>query len=128
MERDIEGSAGPWRQMGVQGIPIQAYRISKLEDTNWFAAKVPGSVYTALIEAGLLKEKEILANPEKFKGLSDRPSALAKDLFIITVKNFRLSDNYPEPPTGRQKTTAITSQQSEVTESDKSLITIPQFF
>jgi beta-mannosidase len=53
--------------------PASARRMSDLDDSDWLPATVPGSIYTALIGAGLLKEDELLAEPEKFKDVSDRP-------------------------------------------------------
>lgn len=53
--------------------PLNARRMRDLDADNWLRAKVPSSIYTNLIDAGLIDRTEINTNPEKFIGISDKP-------------------------------------------------------
>jgi beta-mannosidase len=53
--------------------PISARRMRDLDKGNWFPADVPASIFRSLIQAGRINESDLLANPENFEWVSQKP-------------------------------------------------------
>ena len=70
MPREILDLSGDWK---FKEYPLNARRMRDLDADNWLPAKVPSSIYTNLIDAGLIDRTEINTNPEMFARLSDKP-------------------------------------------------------
>ncbi len=58
--------------------PISARRIRDLDKGNWFPTDVPASIFRSLIQAGRIDESDLLANPENFEWVSQKPWAYRK--------------------------------------------------
>ena len=70
MPSEILDLSGNWK---FKEYPLNARRMRDLDADNWLPAKVPSSIHTNLIDAGLIDRTEINTNPERFVGISDKP-------------------------------------------------------
>lgn len=70
MSSEILDLSGDWK---FKEYPLNARRMRDLDADNWLSAKVPSSIYTNLIDAGIIDRTEINTNPEKFVPFSDKP-------------------------------------------------------
>jgi len=61
---------GEW---GFKEFPLFARRMRELEASGWHNCTVPGSIFSSLIQAGLIDENELYANPENFTHISEKP-------------------------------------------------------
>ena len=53
--------------------PASARRMRDLDGDDWMAAHVPCSIFTSLIDAGKIDRAKLLADPEDFQWVSDKP-------------------------------------------------------
>jgi beta-mannosidase len=53
--------------------PISARRMRDLQGGDWAKTKIPCSVFTSLIDAGIISRTDIDTHPEKFGWVSERP-------------------------------------------------------
>lgn len=58
--------------------PLSARRMRDLEDDNWLPAQVPSSIFTSLITAGQIDQRNLNANPEDFNWISEKPWVFRK--------------------------------------------------
>ena len=75
--------SGQWQ---FKQYPISARRMRDLEDGDWQNCTVPSSIYSCLIEAGVIDRKKLDNNPEDFFQISIEP--------WIFRKTFDLPENY----------------------------------
>ncbi|MBN1796003.1 MAG: glycoside hydrolase family 2 protein [Sedimentisphaerales bacterium] len=61
---------GSWR---FKEYPVSARRMRDLDEGDWFECTCPNSIFINLAEAGLINKKELLANPENYAWVSDKP-------------------------------------------------------
>ncbi len=61
---------GEWQ---FKEFPVSARRMRELNESGWHDCIVPGSIYNSLIQAGLINESELHANPKNFTGISEKP-------------------------------------------------------
>ncbi len=61
---------GKWQ---FKEFPLSARRMRELDETGWHDCIVPCSIFNSLIQAGLIDEAELYANPENFTGISEKP-------------------------------------------------------
>ncbi len=53
--------------------PLSARRMRDLDKGNWLPTDVPASIFRSLIQAGRIDEDDLLANPENFDWISQKP-------------------------------------------------------
>ncbi len=53
--------------------PPSVRRMRDLDGDNWQPARVPGSIFTSLIEAGKIRQNRLWRDPEQFAWVSDKP-------------------------------------------------------
>jgi beta-mannosidase len=70
MARQFLDLTGQWR---FKQYPVSARRMRDLDEGNWLNCSVPSSIYTSLIEAGLIDRKKLSSNPEDFFQISLEP-------------------------------------------------------
>jgi beta-mannosidase len=85
MAREILDLTGQWR---FKQYPVSARRMRDLDEGNWLNCIVPSSIYTDLIEAGVIERKKLDSNPEDFFRISLEP--------WIYKKQFDLSSGFLE--------------------------------
>lgn len=69
MEKDVHQLDGVWQ---FKEFPETARRIRDLDGGGWMTAAVPASIYTCLIEAGIIDRKQLNADPEDFRWVNDK--------------------------------------------------------
>ena len=62
--------SGQWQFMQY---PLSARKMADLETGDWLDTPVPSSIYTSLINAGKIAQKDLESNPEDFASISDKP-------------------------------------------------------
>ncbi|HPS56359.1 MAG TPA: hypothetical protein PLP05_12240, partial [Sedimentisphaerales bacterium] len=62
--------AGKWQ---FKEYPVSARKAEDLNQSQWFEATVPNSVFTNLIEAGQINKEDLLRNPENYEWVSEKP-------------------------------------------------------
>jgi len=83
MAREILDLTGQWR---FRQYPVSARRMRDLDEGDWLNCSVPSSIYTSLIEAGVIERKKLDSNPEDFFEISLEP--------WIYKKKFDLSEDF----------------------------------
>jgi beta-mannosidase len=58
--------------------PLSVRRMRDLDAAGWHTTCVPSSIFTSLIAAGLISQKEIDTHPEKFAWVSEKPWVFRK--------------------------------------------------
>ena len=53
--------------------PLAARRMRDLDSADWYPTDVPCSIFTSLISAGRIKRSELMAQPENFSAISEKP-------------------------------------------------------
>ncbi len=61
---------GKWQ---FKEFPVSARRMRNLDESGWHDCNVPCSIFNSLIQANLIKENQLLANPENFSEISEKP-------------------------------------------------------
>jgi len=61
---------GKWK---FKEYPPSARRMRDLDKGNWLSTDVPASIFRSLIQAGQIDEPDLLANPENFDWVSQKP-------------------------------------------------------
>jgi len=62
--------AGKWQ---FKEYPVSARKAEDLNQSQWFEATVPNSVFTNLIEAGQINKEDLFSNPENYEWVSEKP-------------------------------------------------------
>jgi beta-mannosidase len=62
--------------------PVSARNMNDLESAKWHKTSVPTSIFLSLIEAGLIEQKDLLANPENYTWVSDKPWMFRKSFEV----------------------------------------------
>lgn len=70
MAKEMLDLTGNWE---FRQYPASARRMRDLDDSHWSRTRVPASVFQSLVADGQIDRKELLANPEKFAWVSDKP-------------------------------------------------------
>jgi beta-mannosidase len=70
MAREFLDLTGQWR---FKQYPVSARRMRDLDEGNWLNCSVPSSIYTSLIEAGIIDRKKLNTNPQDFFQISLEP-------------------------------------------------------
>ncbi len=66
---------GPWQ---FKEYPLSVRRMRDLDAAGWHTTSIPSSIFTSLIEAGLISQNEIDTNPENFTWVSEKPWVFRK--------------------------------------------------
>lgn len=86
MNKTVIDLTGKWQ---FKEYPVSARKVEDLDQSEWFEAAVPNSVFINLIEAGQIKEKDLLSNPENYEWVSERPWIYRKS-FDVPAKILEL--------------------------------------
>jgi beta-mannosidase len=70
MAREFLDLTGQWR---FKQYPVSARRMRDLDEGDWLNCSVPSSIYTSLIEAGIIDRKKLNTNPQDFFQISLEP-------------------------------------------------------
>ena len=79
MSNMVTDLTGKWQ---FKEYPVSARKVDDLDQSEWFGAAVPNSVFTNLVEAGQINEKDLLSNPENYGWVSERPWIYRKSFEI----------------------------------------------
>lgn len=71
--------SGTWQ---FREYPRSARRMRDLDDGDWLETRSPHSIYAALVEAGRIDRAELLSDPQKFLGVSQRPWIFRKEFEV----------------------------------------------
>jgi len=58
--------------------PASARRMRDIADNNWLDCNCPNSIFINLVEAGQIDKNDLLANPENYSWVSDKPWVFRK--------------------------------------------------
>ena len=83
MAKEFLDLTGDWQ---FKQYPLSARRMRDLDESNWHNCTIPSSIYSNLIEAGIIDRSKLNSNPEDFFQVSLEP--------WIYKKNFDLPDGF----------------------------------
>ncbi|MCK4886870.1 MAG: hypothetical protein KAS96_05740 [Planctomycetes bacterium] len=70
MSNTVIDLTGKWQ---FKEYPVSARKADDLDQSEWFEAAVPNSVFTNLIEASQINKEDLLSNPENYGWVSEKP-------------------------------------------------------
>lgn len=70
---------GSWQ---FKEFPEDARRMRDLEQGHWLAAKAPSSIFTCLMDAGIIDRFEVEANPSDYQWVSEKSWIFRKDFIL----------------------------------------------
>ena len=82
MAKQILDLTGKWQ---FKEYPASARRMRDLDEQNWLDCSVPSSIYTCLVNAGLINASDLNSNPENFLWPSEKPWIFQKIFDIDDV-------------------------------------------
>jgi len=80
MAHSVIDISGKWQ---FKEYPLSARRMRDLDDGGWFDCTCPNSIFINLADAGQINKNDLLANPEKYRWVSDKAWVFRK-VFDVT--------------------------------------------